>query len=144
MRFLTSYQVLKYMNNIGVGRALENMPVAWAKSSSALCLLLLEGEASASTFFEAGRILERLWLAATVRGLSYQVLGVHSYFDRLERGGGEGFSDEEREALGEARSRFKTIFEVPAGCCEAVLFRIVRPNAAVARTLRRDLDEVIA
>lgn len=144
LHLVTSYQVLKYMNNLGMGRSLENMPVAWAKSASALCLLVLERAPSAGAFFEAGRILERLWLTATVRGLAFQLLGVSSYFDRLLHGGGEGFSAEERVVLDQARSRYAALFEIPPGVFEAVLFRIVRPNAAVGRAPRRPVADLMA
>ncbi|HEX7842262.1 MAG TPA: hypothetical protein VF469_32545, partial [Kofleriaceae bacterium] len=113
LQLVTSHQVLKYMNNLGMGRALENMPVAWMRSASALCLLVLARTPSADAFFEAGRILERLWLTATVRGLAFQLLGVSSYFDRLLQGGGEGFSAEERKILEQARSRYAALFEIP-------------------------------
>jgi hypothetical protein len=144
LHLVTSYQVLKYMKNLGVGRALEAMPVAWAKSASALCLLVLERAPSASAFFEAGRVLERLWLTATVRGLAFQLLGVSSYFDRLLHGGGEGFSADERDILDQARSQYTALFEVPPGVCEAVLFRIARPNAAVGRAPRRRVEDLMA
>jgi hypothetical protein len=141
---VTSHQVLKYMNNLGMGRALENMPVAWTRSASALCLLVLPREPSAGTFFEAGRILERLWLTATVRGLAFQLLGVSSYFDRLLHGGGEGFSAAEQQVLDQARSRYAALFEIPAGVCETVLFRIARPNVAVGRAPRRRVADLMA
>lgn len=144
LHMVTSHQVLKYMNNLGMGRALENMPVAWTRSASALCLLVLAREPSAGTFFEAGRILERLWLTATVRGLAFQLLGVSSYFDRLLHGGGEGFSAAERQILEQARSRYAALFEIPAGVCETVLFRIARPNAAVGRAPRRRVEDLMA
>lgn len=144
LHLVTSHQVLKYMNNLGMGRALENMPVAWMRSASALCLLVLARTPSAGAFFEAGRILERLWLVATVRGLAFQLLGVSSYFERLLHGGGEGFSAEERKVLEQARSRYAELFEIPPGVCEAVLFRIARPNAAVGRAPRRRVEDLMA
>lgn len=144
LHLVTSYQVLKYMKNIGVGRWLESMPAAWATSASALCLLVLARAPSAGTFLEAGRILERLWLTATVRGLAFQLLGVSSYFDRLLHGGGEGFSADEREMLNQTRSRYAALFEIPPGVCETVLFRIVRPNAAVGRAPRRRAEDLMA
>jgi hypothetical protein len=144
LNLVTSHQVLKYMNNLGMGRALENMPVAWTRSASALCLLVLAQEPSAGAFFEAGRILERLWLTATIRGLAFQLLGVSSYFDRMLHGGGEGFSAAERQILEQARSRYAALFQIPAGVCETVLFRIARPNAAVGRAPRRRVEDLMA
>jgi hypothetical protein len=144
LHLMNSYQVLKYMKNLGAGRALESMPVAWAKSASALCLLVLPRAPSAGAFFEAGRVLERLWLTATVRGLAFQLLGVSSYFDRMLHGGGEGFSAAEQQILDQARSRYAALFEIPVGVCETVLFRIARPNAAVGRAPRRRIEDLMA
>ena len=144
LHLVTSHQVLTYMSNLGMGRALENMPVAWTRSASALCLLVLERERSAAAFFEAGRILERLWLTATVRGLAFQLLGVSSYFDRMLHGGGEGFSGAEQRILEQARLRYASLFEIPSGVCETVLFRVARPNTAVSRAPRRRVEDLTA
>lgn len=144
LHLMTSYQVLKYMTNLGAGRAFESMPVAWAKSASALCLLVLEQPSSAGAFFEAGRILERLWLTATIGGLAFQLLGVSSYFDRMLHGGGEGFSPAEQQVLEQARLRYASLFEIPPGVCETVLFRIARPNTAVSRAPRRRIEDLTA
>ncbi len=144
LRLVTSHQVLKYMQNIGMGRALENMPVTWTRSASALCLLVFERAPFAGAYFEAGRILERLWLTATVRGLAFQVIGVSSYFDRLLHGAGEGFNADERGILEQARSTYTALFGIPPGVCETVLFRIARPNARVGRAPRRRVEDLIA
>jgi hypothetical protein len=144
MRFLTSYQVLKYIKNLGAARSLERMSEAWAKAASALCLLVLPEPSSSEAFLRAGRILERLWLAATLRGMAFHVLGVNSYFDRLEHGQGEGFSNEERATLSGLRPCYDQLFAVPPGFCEAVLFRIVPPNPLVTRTFRLALADVVS
>lgn len=143
MRFLTSYQVLRYIKNLGAARSLENMPVAWSRAASALCLLTLPEPSSQRAFFRAGQILERLWLHATLRNLAFHVLGVNSYFDRLEHGNGDGFSPEEQETLKRLRPSYRQLFGVPDGLCEAVLFRIVPPNPLVSRTFRLDVADVI-
>jgi hypothetical protein len=98
----------------------------------------------AGKFFEAGRIFERLWLTATVRGLAFQMLGVASYFDRMLEGAGEGFNAGERATLDQARSRYAALFDIPPGVCETVLFRIARPNAKVGRAPRRRVEDLIA
>lgn len=144
MRFLTSYQVLKYIKNLGAARSFEQMPVGWAKAASALCLLTLPGPSSQQAFLRSGEVLERLWLAATLRKLAFHVLGVNSYFDRLEHGKGEGFTEDERNTLRELRPAYQRLFGIPDHICEAVLFRIVPPNPLVARTLRRDVSEVLS
>jgi hypothetical protein len=144
MRFLTSYQVLKYIKNLGAARSFEQMPVGWARAASALCLLVLPEPSSQEAFLRGGQILERLWLNATLRKLAFHVLGVNSYFDRLEHGQGEGFSQEERETLRGLRPSYRQLFGIPDGVCEAVLFRIVPPNPLVSRTLRLDLADVVS
>jgi hypothetical protein len=144
MRFLTSFQVLKYIKNLGAARSFEQMPVGWARAASALCLLVLPEPSSLEAFFRGGQILERLWLSATLRKLAFHVLGVNSYFDRLEHGQGEGFTQEERETLRELRPSYRQLFGIQEGVCEAVLFRIVPPNPLVSRTFRLDLADVVS
>ena len=144
MRFLTSYQVLKYIKNLGAARSLEQMSVGWARAASALCLLSLPEPSSQEAFLRGGEVLERLWLNATLRGLAFHVLGVNSYFDRLEHGKGEGFTEDERETLRELRPAYRQLFGLSDDVCEAVLFRIVPPNPLVARTFRRDLSEILS
>jgi hypothetical protein len=39
---------------------------------------------------------------------------------------------------------YTALFEIPPGVCETVLFRILRPNAAVGRAPRRRAEDLMA
>jgi hypothetical protein len=142
LRFISNWQVMKYIDNMGAGRAIESLPVAWAASASAICLLTTP-ERGAEAQIRAGRALQAMWLEATRRGLAFHCLGVNSYFDRLIHGAGEGFDGEEQRILREQRALYEELLRVPAGVNEAVLFRVLPGNPGVERTYRRKLDEVL-
>jgi hypothetical protein len=143
LRFISNWQVMKFIDNMGAGRVIENLPVAWAASASAMCLLTAP-PGGPEALVQAGRALEAMWLTATRRGLAFHCLGVNSYFDRLLHGGGEGFDARERAILREQRAAYEELWRLPAGATEAVLFRILPGNPNVERTHRRRLEDVLA
>lgn len=142
LRFVRSWEVMKFVSHMGAARAIESLPAAWSTSASAVALLTLPGDGPRAHFL-AGRALEQMWLAATGRGWAFHVWGVSSYFDRLLHGQGEGFRESDRASLGEQRRRYVELFQIPPGSCETVLFRILPPNPLVGRTYRRGVDDVL-
>ena len=97
------------------------------------------------SYFRGGRALQSLWLAATAAGLALQPMTAILYlFARLERGGGEGLTDEERDDLVALRQRFTRIFKTaPGERAELMLFRLAVAGPPTARSLRRRLDDIL-
>jgi hypothetical protein len=141
LHFVKQWSVMKFVNNMGGDKAVAKGGKARAVSSSAIGLISVPQDAP-DAFFAGGRVLELLWLEATRRNLAIHVLGVSGFFYRLYHGG-EGFSEEELKRLSKYREQFCRHFKTPDGHTEAMLFRIMPPNTAVDRTLRRGVDAIL-
>jgi hypothetical protein len=140
LRFISKFSVMKFVNNMGAGKAIDNTARVWAETSSAVGLLTV-ADKTPDAFFYGGRCLERLWLEATRRDLAFHILGLLSFFDRLAHDG-EGFDEDECATLRQLRDRFEKLFPVSEGHVETVLFRVLPPNPLVDRTYRRGVESM--
>jgi len=144
MRLIASWPVMAYLRRLGKGRALEQSARKAVAAASAVGLLTING-VGPTTYFQGGRAVQRIWLTATARRLAFQPMTALPYlFARLERGGGEGLAEDEQQALGELRKRYRELFEVAAGHAEVMLFRLAHAEAPTARSLRRRLEDVLS
>jgi hypothetical protein len=140
---LSCWPVLAHLRHAGAGRALEQPARRAIAAACAVGLLTIEGTGPAS-FFLGGRAVQRLWLTATARRIAFHPLTALPYlFARLERGNGEGLTGEEQEMLAALRADYLELFEVPPGHAEIMLFRLADAGPPRARSLRRNLDEVL-
>jgi hypothetical protein len=112
-------------------------------AASAVGLLTCKGLAPAD-WFCGGRAMQRVWLRATALGLAFQPMTALLYlFTRLQQGGGEALSAEEREQLRELRSEFGKLFPIRDDSAELMLFRLARTGPPSARSLRRPASDVL-
>ncbi|MRG96035.1 Rv1355c family protein [Polyangium spumosum] len=143
VRLATTWKAMEFAAKMGGGGSLERSAQRALLSSSAAGLVVFPGTSSRS-YFEGGRALERVWLAATSLGLALQPWSSMLYlFARLERGGGKGLEPKVRERLGELRERFSKVFPVPEGNAEVLLFRLSKADPPTARSLRRPVEDVL-
>lgn len=143
LRVLSSWPAMRALGTIGGGRALEKMARDAVRSSSAMALLSIEGTSPAS-YLHGGRSVQRLWLAATARGLAiHPWTGICYVFARLERGGTDIFSDRQVEILERLHDRYLALLDVPDGSAEILLFRIGYADRPRARSLRRRIEDVL-
>ena len=143
MSVIRQWRVMSWLARVGGGRGLERPAHKALAAASAVALLTIDGETGAD-YVRGGRALERVWLAATARGLAVQPYSALTYlFARLERGGGAGLSPEEQASLRRLRDRYRRIFDVRAGEGELLLFRLAQVGPPSAYALRRPLDDVL-
>lgn len=74
-RQLRHWSVNKAVSRLGIGRAVAKMLASRLRQAGAVCLVTARGRGPAG-YIEAGRAMERIWLAATARGLAVQPHGV--------------------------------------------------------------------
>lgn len=142
MQLLSSWPVLETVGQLGGGAGLEVASRKAVAAASAVGLLTIEGRGPRD-FFAGGRALERVWLAATARGLAFQPMTVLIYlFARFERGG-EGLAPHEIAELSKLRTRYRALFEIPDSHVELMLFRLGRAAPPSARSLRRAVDDML-
>ena len=143
LRLVRSWPAMKLLARLGGGRALERPSKKSMACASAAGLITVPGTGPES-YFQAGRAMQRVWLRASAKGLVFQPITPILYlFARLERGGGDGFSQQQCQVLRDLRKRYLDLFDVSAGHAEAMLFRIAVADPPTAGSLRRRLDEVL-
>ncbi len=143
LKLVSSWPAMMFLAGFGGGKALEKPIRKTVSASSAMGLLTVDG-VDPVDYFRGGRIMQRVWLQATALGLAFQPTAPILYlFARLERGAGEGFSQKEKSILTDLRIRFRSLFQVPEGHCDIMLFRLARAEPPTARSLRRRLDDML-
>jgi nitroreductase len=146
LRLLTSWPGMEFLRGIGGGGALEKAAKDAFSRCSAAGLLVMPGAARPETYFRGGRALARLWLTATSLKLGIHPMSASVYlFARLERGRGQGFSEDQARALEELRRRYLSVLPVMASAeTEILLFRISDASPPRVRSLRRPVDDVLS
>jgi nitroreductase len=143
VRLLRGRPILDELTRIGGGDGLEKSARKSVAAASALGLLTVAGT-GADSYFRGGRALERVWLAATARGLALQPMTALVYlFARAARGAAADFAPAERAELDALRARFARVFHVASDRAEVILFRIGRAAPPSARSLRRTLNDIL-
>ncbi|WP_051183010.1 hypothetical protein [Nocardia vinacea] len=140
---LRRWPVAQYLGQIGGGGALADLSRTAVTDASAMGLLTVPGLADTS-YLHGGRVLQRLWLAATAHRVAVQPMTTLPYlFARLERGDGQGLNETERATLRDLRARYQRLFDTGPDQAEIVLLRFGHADAPSARSLRRPLDNVL-
>ena len=144
MRLISNWKIMQAMRNIGAGRGLEK-PTRKAVAAASAVGLLSHVEATPQGFVTGGRAMQRIWLAATARGVAFQPMTALLYlFARLERGGGEGLSPRLGDEIAELRDRFRKLFVPNGHRAELMLFRLAVADPPSARALRRPVSAILS
>lgn len=144
MRLVRSWSVMKMVGTLGGGWGLQRPTKNAIAAASAVGLVTVPGTDS-EALFRGGRAVMRVWLTATACGLAFQPMTPTTYlFDRLENAKAEGFTQAQVAELTAVRRLYRELFDVPAGTCEPMLFRVARAEPATARALRRHVADVLA
>jgi len=144
MRMASSWEAVEFLAKTKMGGALGRLAAGAISLSSAVGLVVVKGNGP-SSYFQGGRVLERVWLEATRLGVNLQPWSSIVYlFARLERGGGKGLEPDFSESLARLRKRFASVFPVPNDCAEILLFRLFVGPEPSARALRKKVDDVLS
>jgi hypothetical protein len=142
LRLISSWPLMKAIGAIGGGRGLARPARKAIAASSAVGLLTIPG-IDHKSFFQGGRALHRLWLTASARGWALQPMTTITYLNTRLVCDGDGLTPSEVRELSELRGPYCSLFEVPAGHAELMLFRLSRADAPTARALRRKTDDIL-
>jgi molybdopterin/thiamine biosynthesis adenylyltransferase len=142
LRLISSWPFMKAIGAIGGGRGLARPARKAIGSSSAVGLLTIPG-IDRKNFFQGGRALHRLWLTASARGWALQPMTTITYLNTRLACDGDGLTPSEVRELSELRKPYCSLFDVPAGHAELMLFRISRADSPTARALRRKVDDIL-
>lgn len=128
LRFLlknvfSKWSVLNMLNKIGLSSFISKQSTANHAASSAFGAIIIEGHSN-TDYFNAGRALERAWLAATKAGLAIQPVTAMPYLlDRVRENAASMFSTQERELIQNSGEAIERAFSLSGGKHIAMLFR---------------------
>lgn len=140
---VSDWKVMRALGELGGGAALA---ASARKAMAGACAvgLLTMPETSAPAYLQGGRALQRLWLTATRHAIAlHPWTGLPYLFARLLRGGGAGLSAAEQRELHGLRARYLRVLPAADGRAEVMLFRLAHAGPPSARSLRRNVDDVL-
>lgn len=142
LRFLRPWRRARAMNRIGLSRVFAGMAGQQIISSGAIGLLTTD-DATDAGYMEAGRSLQRVWLAATAEGLSMQPLGSVPLFLTRLRDDRASFQPRHAERLDAVDEAFGALFEGLKERSPVMLFRIGEGRPPSARSPRYPAEAIM-
>jgi nitroreductase len=131
-RHLRYRSVNEAMSRLGLGRVVGKLLASRLRMAGAVCLVTARRRGPAG-YVEAGRAMERIWLAAAARGLAVQPHGVlPQYLTKVEVEP-ETFRPRHAATLRGHRGRFQALFPGARGEHPAIVLRVGRPMGSPAR-----------
>jgi len=135
--------VVKAINDLEGGKALDGLSKRSLSSASALCLITLP-KYNHENFFKGGQAMERLWLGATNMGIAvHPVISPLYIFPRVTHADGEGLVPRNVEELKVLREKFKLITGVKDEQAEVFLAKIAIANEPEIKSLRLPLEQTL-
>jgi molybdopterin/thiamine biosynthesis adenylyltransferase len=135
------WPVIDFLKHWGGGSIFEELPKRSAASASALGLITTSG-LNAETIYSVGKIIERIWLHATMQNIALQPLNTINFlFVRLDENG-DGLSDPEIKELKNLRDQFTKIFSLES-LKGVFLFRLFIADKPGKPSKRRSADQIL-
>lgn len=141
IQILRNYNVVSTLSAVDGGRAFDSISMDAALAASAMGLVT-GPDLLIKNLLKGGQAWEKLWLAATRKGLSVHPLISPLYlFNRLHNGGEDVLSLEAREKLTTLFPRFKSLWalknEEPL-----FMFRIFYTDKQPVKSMRLSIDQI--
>ncbi|MBO8164539.1 MAG: Rv1355c family protein [Brevibacillus sp.] len=143
LTLLARPDVAAELRQLGLGQAVTKGVGQRVASSAALGLIAVESE-DKEIWLEAGRYMQRLWLAAIKLGLSIQPAG--TWMSLMHPSGQPtvpGLSPREASELIGLFDRLKALWKLGHAAHPALLFRIFRGSAPPVKSHRLPVDRVL-
>lgn len=122
----------------------ENMAKPLLLNSSHLCCLSTKSFLNLEVLFEAGRVLERIWLTSAKLRLAFQPWTSFIYFlMRVEYFNGEGFSKNEIKILKSLGDQLRREFSLEKKANLVFFFRLSKAWPPSRRALKRPWPEFV-
>jgi hypothetical protein len=142
-RLLRHWSVNEAVSRLGLGRLVAKLLASRLRSAGALCLVTARRPGRAG-YLEAGRAMERLWLAANAKGLGVQPHGVlPQYLTKVAREP-ETFLPHHAATIRGHHEPFYALFPGARDERPAILLRMGRPIGSPPRpSVRLRTDEIV-
>ena len=134
--------VIATLNNWNAGKAFAKLSRKTIVTSGAIGLITMPGD-DAEDFIQGGRVLERIWLAATKHKIALHPISAPLFLDyKIKKDTSHGLAAEiiaETQAL---TDRLTTIFPQLANNQGIFLFRLSRANEPTAKSLKLVFEDI--
>jgi molybdopterin/thiamine biosynthesis adenylyltransferase len=135
------WEVIKYLNLWKSGSIFEKLTRKNIAASSAVCLITMPNN-SIADFFNGGRAVQRVWLSANQKNISFQPFFVAiSFFARYA--GKEKMPADMLRDINLLRKEFNTIFSIDESTTEIFLFNLSINSEPKVKSLRRLLKDIL-
>jgi molybdopterin/thiamine biosynthesis adenylyltransferase len=144
LRIAKRWSVMEQLIRWRGGKALEKLTRRTLQTASAVGLISCK-QWDVQEFYQSGRVLERIWLQATIRGLALQPVTPITYmFCRHLYAQNEGFNELMQTEVPALVSAFYQVFPSHKDLCPVFLFKLARNANHPKRSLRRWVTDVLA
>jgi molybdopterin/thiamine biosynthesis adenylyltransferase/nitroreductase len=142
-RVLKDWDVVKYLNEWGVGGATEKIQKKSIDASSAVGLLTMP-KFDCNNFYESGRVFQRIWLLANKDNICVHPASLSTLiFNTYNYGDKNIFPERMRTEISEMRTKFEKIFSIDEQLGEVILFRFFIGEPPKSRSIRYPLNQVL-
>jgi len=139
---LKNWSLVKVLASLGVPRIIAGNARKQAMSAGALGAIVIPDNSDLS-YVNAGRTLERVWLEATLRGLSFQLMtGITFLMQRVADGETAHLSPDQVKLVRDGRVKLESIVGKGSGVI-AIMFRVGRSVPPSARSLRIPPEQLV-
>ncbi len=140
-----SWTVMNMLNHTGLGKMISLVSYQGITSASAAALLFVDENRDAD-FIYGGRALERIWLTAAQKGISFQPMtAITLFWTRWQQESGKNFSKKHNKLLNSLWTQYQSIFKKVdfSKNGHIMLFRIGYADNISCRTLRKDMNSFL-
>ncbi|TSA06250.1 MAG: hypothetical protein D4R73_11610 [Deltaproteobacteria bacterium] len=142
-RLLGNWALVSFLNIFGLSRIIPFQSYKLCLNSSAMGLIQLPGT-TPEDFVLGGRLLQRVWLAATKHGLAFHPMtGITFLIQRLYLDREPGFSEAHKKLIEKAWGYLRNVFPVDKSKGIIMLFRLGYAPMLLARAPRRTVKQIL-
>ena len=137
------WKVIAYLKKWKKGMAFERMSRKSIEAASVLGLITMP-KYQPEDFINGGRAVQRVWLAANSKNISFQPQSPATFFfARLIQGDGIELDQETQQELKELHQRFIKLTGLVSSEKEIFLFRLSIAQEPKVKSLRREINDVL-
>jgi hypothetical protein len=143
LRICSHWPTLDLIRQWDLGRRLETISQKQVRSAAAVGLITMTGSGPLD-YFNGGRALQRMWLAATEHGIAVHPMTALPYL--VARAHQVNASDLDGETIARIqalKASYEQLFNVMLSSAGVFMFRMSVADATEKRSLRRPVEDVL-
>jgi hypothetical protein len=136
-------EAIKFLNKLKQGTGFKKISAKAVMSAGCMGVLCMNGHEPIH-FLQGGRAVERVWLEANSRNISFQpITQIVFMLERYANRGRTDFNEFEQGELAAMKENFEKLVKLPEGKFPIFVFRLLYADPPKERSLRRSLDKVL-